>query len=264
MSTRSRRWGAAALLLAAALLAACAEQQDGPAAEPGAELTDVTLMLDWVPNTNHTGLFVAQAEGYYEEAGLNVEIVQPGEVLAEQAVSAGAVEFGISFQEQVTLSRATDPESEIVSIAAIIQHNTSGFASPAALGVESPAGWEGLTYGAFGTPFEEPTLQGLMNCAGADFAQLDIVNVGLADHVRNISAKHEGGDPDVEAQLEAEGKHTSDILDYFRDKQEIIESGDWDHLLMNYLEKHNALNRTARALTECGLAFIAAPALHHL
>ena len=181
MSTRSRRWGAAALLLAAALLAACAEQQDGPAAEPGAELTDVTLMLDWVPNTNHTGLFVAQAEGYYEEAGLNVEIVQPGEVLAEQAVSAGAVEFGISFQEQVTLSRATDPESEIVSIAAIIQHNTSGFAAPAALGVESPASWEGLTYGAFGTPFEEPTLQGLMNCAGADFAQLDIVNVGLAD-----------------------------------------------------------------------------------
>ena len=86
----------------------------------------------------------------------------------------------------------------------------------------------------------------------------------LADHVRNISAKHEGGDPDVEAQLEAEGKHTSDILDYFRDKQEIIESGDWDNLLMNYLEKHNALNRTARALTECGLAFIAAPALHHL
>lgn len=87
--------------------------------------------------------------------------------------------------------------------------------------------------------------------------------VEMADHVRNISAKHEGGDPEVEMRLEAEGRHTSDILDYFRDKSEIIESGDMDNLLFNYIQKHNALNRTAQALAECGLAFIAAPALHH-
>jgi len=87
--------------------------------------------------------------------------------------------------------------------------------------------------------------------------------VALADHVANISAKHEGGDPSVEAIIEKSGGHPSDILDYFRDKSEIIESGDWDAMLLNYLEKHNALNRTARALTECGLSFIAAPKLHH-
>ena len=87
--------------------------------------------------------------------------------------------------------------------------------------------------------------------------------VELAARVKNISAKHEGGDPEVEQQIEAEGGHTSDILDYFRDKQEVIDSGDWDALLRNYLEKHNALNRTARALTEHGLSFIAAPRLHH-
>src|SRR5690554_6805774 len=87
------------LALAGALLAACAAPGDEsptgqtPAGEGGAP-TDVTLMLDWVPNTNHTGIFVAESLGYFEEAGLNVEIVQPGEVLAEQAVSAGAVEFG--------------------------------------------------------------------------------------------------------------------------------------------------------------------------
>jgi hypothetical protein len=85
----------------------------------------------------------------------------------------------------------------------------------------------------------------------------------LADHVANISAKHEGGDVEVEQALEAAGKHTSDILDYFRDKSEIIESGDWDAMLLNYLEKHNAVNHTARALTECGLSFVAAPLLHH-
>lgn len=87
--------------------------------------------------------------------------------------------------------------------------------------------------------------------------------VALANRVKNISAKHEGGDVEVEQALEAAGQHPSDILDYFRDKQEIIDSGDWDALLRNYLEKHNALNHTARALTEHGLSFIAAPKLHH-
>jgi hypothetical protein len=86
--------------------------------------------------------------------------------------------------------------------------------------------------------------------------------MSLADHVKNISAKHEGGNVAAEQALEAAGQHTSDILDYFRDKQEVIDSGDWDALLNNYLEKHNAVNTTARRLTECGLSFIAASNLH--
>ncbi len=82
--------------------------------------------------------------------------------------------------------------------------------------------------------------------------------VEIADHVANISAKHEGGDPEIDATLE----HPSDILDYFRDKQEVIDSGDWDHLQRNFLEKVAAANKTAWALTEKGLSFIAAPNLH--
>ncbi len=87
--------------------------------------------------------------------------------------------------------------------------------------------------------------------------------IEIAGHVKNISAKHEGGDIEVEQRLEAENRHPSDILDYFRDKQEIIESGDWDALMRNYLDKHNAVNHTARALTEHGLSFVAALNLHH-
>ncbi len=83
--------------------------------------------------------------------------------------------------------------------------------------------------------------------------------VALADHVANISAKHEGGDPEVELTRE----HPSDILDYFRAKEEIEAAGHMPFLLRNYLDKHDALNRTARALTEHGLSFIAAPKLHH-
>jgi hypothetical protein len=83
--------------------------------------------------------------------------------------------------------------------------------------------------------------------------------IELADHVANISAKHEGGDPETDGARE----HPSDILDYFRDKAEVKESGDWDHLALNFLDKYDALNRTAWALTENGLSFIAARNLHH-
>ncbi len=82
--------------------------------------------------------------------------------------------------------------------------------------------------------------------------------IELADHVPNISAKHEGGDPEVDSQRD----HPSDILDYFRDKTEVIEAGDWDNLERNFLDKFDALNRTAWALTENGLCFIAARNLH--
>ena len=82
--------------------------------------------------------------------------------------------------------------------------------------------------------------------------------VELARSVPNISAKHEGGDPEVDS-LRA---HPSDILDYFRDKKEIIASGDWANLELNFMDKYDATNHTARALTENGLSFVAARNLH--
>ena len=80
----------------------------------------------------------------------------------------------------------------------------------------------------------------------------------IADHVKNISAKHEGAFPEIEAKRE----HPSDILEYFIPKKEIIEKGLMPKLLINYLDKHDSVNRTARALTEKGLTFIAAQNLH--
>ena len=82
--------------------------------------------------------------------------------------------------------------------------------------------------------------------------------VQIADHVANISAKHEGGDVDIEPTL----AHPSDILDYFREKSEVVASGDWDALKLNFLKKVEACNHTARALTEHGLSFVAASNLH--
>jgi hypothetical protein len=82
--------------------------------------------------------------------------------------------------------------------------------------------------------------------------------VQIAGHVPNISAKHEGGDPEVE-QIRS---HQSDLLDYFREKKEVVDSGDWDSLRMNFLDKVDACNLTARELTQAGLSFIAAKHLH--
>jgi hypothetical protein len=82
--------------------------------------------------------------------------------------------------------------------------------------------------------------------------------VQIANHVANISAKHEGGDPEIEQQR----SYPSDILDYFRDKDEVIASGDWDNLQQNFLDKFDATNHTAWALTENGLSFVAAQKLH--
>jgi hypothetical protein len=84
--------------------------------------------------------------------------------------------------------------------------------------------------------------------------------IEIADHVANISAKHEGGDPEIDQTR----PHPSDILDYFRDKEEIFEAGDWDHLTANFLDKFEATNKTAWALTEHGLSFIAARNLHRV
>jgi hypothetical protein len=82
--------------------------------------------------------------------------------------------------------------------------------------------------------------------------------VELADHVANISAKHEGGDPEIDQTR----SHPSDILDYFRERKEIVDSGDWENLTLNFMDKYEAANRTAWALTEAGLSFVAAKHVH--
>ena len=82
--------------------------------------------------------------------------------------------------------------------------------------------------------------------------------VELADHVANVSAKHEGGKPEIDATRD----HPSDILDYFMPKSEIEAQGLMAAMERNYLDKHDAVNRTATALTEKGLSFVAAQNLH--
>ncbi|KNZ43340.1 ABC transporter substrate-binding protein [Acetobacterium bakii] len=145
------------------------------------ENEDITVVLDWVPNTNHTGLYVAQQMGYFEEEGLNVEIIQPSEGGSADLIAAGQGEFGISYQEQVTYARTAANPLPIKAIAAIIQHNTSGFASPVDRNITTPKNFEGKKYGGWGSPMEVATLKGLMAIDNADFSQVEIVDVGALD-----------------------------------------------------------------------------------
>lgn len=173
------------ILTATLALAGCqpkeaVEAGDG-VQEPSAELEKVTVVLDWVPNTNHTGLYVAQDLGYYEEAGLDVEIIQPAEGGSASLIAAGQGEFGISYQEEVTYARTAAEPLPVKAIAAIIQHNTSGFASPVEKGIVTPKDFEGKKYGGWGSPAEVAMLSGLMAKEGADFSKLEMVDLGALD-----------------------------------------------------------------------------------
>ena len=95
--------------------------------EVNEETQKVVVTLDWTPNTNHTGLYAALDKGFYKEEGLDVEIIQPAGGTSEQLVAVNQAQFGVSYQEGVTYARANG--MPVVSIAAVIQHNTSGFAS---------------------------------------------------------------------------------------------------------------------------------------
>ena len=155
-------------LVAAALLALCL----APSTALG---EDVTVILDYVANTNHTGMYVALDQGYYADAGLNVTIIEPTEGATNTLIAVGKGEFGISYQEDVTMALSSTDPLPIRAIAAVIQHNTSGFATYAGKGITSPADFEGKTYAGWGGPGEEAVLKAVMKRAGADFSALNMV-----------------------------------------------------------------------------------------
>ncbi|MFB5678261.1 ABC transporter substrate-binding protein [Paenibacillus terreus] len=186
-----QKWGLGAVCSLLLILTACGGQSSapqntnasGPSGGGGSatgKLKDVKVVLDWTPNTNHTGLYVAKDQGYYEQAGLNVEIVQPGEGGADQMVASNAVPFGISYQESVTQARTQGVP--LVSIAAVIQHNTSGFAAPVDRGIKSPKDFEGKKYGGWGSPVEEAVMKSIMELDGGDVSKVQNINMGNADY----------------------------------------------------------------------------------
>jgi ABC-type nitrate/sulfonate/bicarbonate transport system substrate-binding protein len=175
------------LLILTMVAAGCTQNQpQTPAPTAPETLEKVTVVLDWVPNTNHTGLYVALEKGYYKEQGLEVEIIQPTAGGSADLIAAGQGQFGISYQEQVTNARTAETPLPIKAIAAVLQHNTSGFASPKEKNIATPKDFEGKKYGGWGSPAEEAMLKGLMEKSGADFSKLEMVDIGAADFFTSV------------------------------------------------------------------------------
>jgi len=139
----------------ALLLAGCADA--GP--------PKIRIALDWTPNTNHTGLYVAQQERWFREAGLDVEFLPYSGASPDTLVSSGAAEFGVSFQDSFTFSKAAG--ADITSVMAVLQHWASEIAVRAdRADIASPRDLDGKTYGGFGGPGEEPKMRAVIQDAG--------------------------------------------------------------------------------------------------
>ncbi|MED1470418.1 ABC transporter substrate-binding protein [Bacillus salipaludis] len=168
------------LLLTVFLIAGCSSKNETDTAKENTKkLNKITVVLDWTPNTNHTGLYVAKAKGYFKDQGLDVDIIQPGETGADQLVASGKADFGVGYQEGVTQARVQGVP--LVSIAAVIQHNTSGFASPVDKNIKAPKDFEGKTYGGWGSPVEKSVITSLMDKEHANANKVKIINMGDTD-----------------------------------------------------------------------------------
>lgn len=163
-------------------LAACGGKEDS-------DLTEITVALDWTPNTNHTGLYVAQAKGWFEEAGLKVNIIQPSEDSTEMLVAANRAQFGISFQDTMAPALVGDAPLPITAVAAVLQHNTSGIVSRAGEGMDHPAGMEGHSYATWDLDVEKATLKRVVEADGGDFSKITLIPSNVTDEVTALSTK---------------------------------------------------------------------------
>jgi len=148
----------------------------------------ITIVLDWTPNTNHTGIFVAKANGYFKEAGLNVEIVQPPEGGAETMVASGQAQFGVSFQDSLAPAFVGDTVMPITAVAAIIQHNTSGIISRYGEGMDTPKGLEGKKYATWDLEVEKATIRDVMKAVDGDFSLVELIPSTITDEVSALQS----------------------------------------------------------------------------
>ena len=177
-------------LIAAGLAAAMTVAMTGavPAYAEEAETEKITFVLDWTPNTNHTGLYVAQSQGFFEEQGLEVEIVQPPEDGADALVASGKAQFGVSFQDTMAPSVAGENALPTTAVAALVQHNTSGIVSRKGEGMDIPKGMEGKKYATWDSPVEKAMIQNVVEEDGGDYGKVEMIPSTVTDEVSALQS----------------------------------------------------------------------------
>ncbi len=151
-------------------------------------LEKITMVLDWTPNTNHTGIYVAQEKGYFKEAGLEVSVIQPPDNGATDLVASGGAEFGIDFQDTLAAAFSSDSPLPVTAVAAILQHNTSGLISLKKKGIDSPGKLAGHSYATWDSPIEQAVLKNVVEKDGGDFSKVKLISTYVEDIVAALHA----------------------------------------------------------------------------
>jgi len=205
-------------LVAVLLLAGCAgATPGGRGATPEARPAVVRVALDWTPNTNHTGLFVARQLGWFREAGLDVQLLPYNNTSPDTLVASGAADVGISFQDSFTFSRAAG--ADITSVLAILQTWATQIAVRAdRADLRTPADLDGKVYGGFGSASEVPKMRAVIRAAGGR-GEFSTVVLGTAAYEALYAGEVDFTEPfvaweGIEAQLRGQPLRTFSYTDY--------------------------------------------------
>ncbi|MEE8724291.1 MAG: ABC transporter substrate-binding protein [Atopobiaceae bacterium] len=188
--------GISGLAAAGSMLAGCGSSSASSASagssstgsSTSGSLTKLSFVLDYTPNTNHTGIYVAQAKGYYADEGLEIDIQQPPEDGADALIGAGSAQLGVSYQDVMANSFGSSDPMPYTAIAAVIQHNTSGIMSRAADNITHPAAMAGHTYATWDQPVEQATIKDVVEADGGDFSQITMVPYSVDDEVSGLKS----------------------------------------------------------------------------
>jgi ABC-type nitrate/sulfonate/bicarbonate transport system substrate-binding protein len=225
---------AALVAVLALVLAGCGGGASGAGGEAARK---IRVALDWTPNTNHTGLFVAQQEGYFRAAGLDVEFLPYNNTSPDTLVSSGAAEFGISFQDSFTFSKAAG--ADITSVMAVLQHWATQIAVRAdRADINSPKDLDGKRYGGFGGPGEEPKMRAVIKDAGGT-GTFETLPLGTAAYEALYAGQVDFTEPfvaweGIEAELRGQPLKTFSYTDYgFPDAYNVLLIGNSPWLQAN-------------------------------
>ena len=175
---RLRLWLLLPALFALVMIAACGD--DDPTPTQQVQIDKIQLALDWYPNANHAGLYVARDKGYFTEENLEVEWFTPVDpTIVNQTVAAGQVDFGINYQPDLLLARAQGVP--VVSIVGLVQHPLNSVQALQASGISRPRDLAGKKVGYPGIPLNEALLDTMLKSDGVagGLEEVELLDVGF-------------------------------------------------------------------------------------
>lgn len=178
----------ALLAPAACALAACAGTGGTSGSGTSEDPEKLTFVLDYTPNTNHTGIYVAMEKGWYREQGIELEVVQPPEDGADALVGSGRAQLGMGYQDVMANYLGSDDPLPVTAVAAVVQHNTSGIISRKGDGVTRPAALAGRRYGTWDQDVEKAIVRSVVETDGGDWSQVELVPANSTDEVTGLRA----------------------------------------------------------------------------